>query len=152
MSTASVPASATLTADQIRSGGLPMFAGGASRTAPAKTGAEKAWTQAQDFEAMFLNQMMQTMFAGVGEDGPLGNGPGTGMWRSFLIDEYAKSTVKAGGIGIAKQVYAQLLNQQEAAVSGAAGAAAASYSAAATATTTSPITTQTTTKTKGSVQ
>lgn len=146
MSTASIPAAAALTADQIRSGGLPVSAGGAGRTAPAKTAAEKAWTQAQDFEAVFLNQMMQTMFTGVGEDGPLGNGPGAGMWRSFLIDEYAKSTVKAGGIGIAEQVYAQLLNQQEAAASRGAGAAAASY--AATTTTAMP----TIAKTKGSVQ
>jgi Rod binding domain-containing protein len=149
MSTASIPASATLTADQIRSGGLPVFAGGTSRTAPAKTADEKAWTQAQDFEAMFLNQMMQTMFTGVGEDGPLGSGPGTGMWRSFLIDEYAKSTVKAGGIGIAKQVYAQLLNQQEAAAAArSAGAATASYAATLDA----PSTIQTITNTKGSVQ
>ncbi|MBK5962416.1 hypothetical protein CCR97_30130 [Rhodoplanes elegans] len=149
MSTASIPASAALTADQIRSGVLPVFAGGTSRTAPAKTPNEKAWTQAQDFEAMFLNQMMQTMFTGVGEDGPLGNGPGTGMWRSFLIDEYAKSTVKAGGIGIAKQVYEQLLHQQEAAAARGAGAAAASYAATTNATTTAI---PTTAKTKGSVQ
>ena len=37
-----------------------------------------------------------------------------GVWRSFLTDQYAKSFAKAGGIGIANQVYHTLLAQQEA--------------------------------------
>ena len=44
--------------------------------------------------------MFQQMFAGVGE-GPFGGGHGANIWRSFLTDEYSKSFVKAGGIGIA---------------------------------------------------
>jgi Rod binding domain-containing protein len=35
------------------------------------------------------------------------------VWRSFLTDEYAKSFVKSGGIGLADQVYNTLLAQQE---------------------------------------
>ncbi|CAL8971804.1 hypothetical protein RHODGE_RHODGE_03077 [Rhodoplanes serenus] len=85
-----------------------------SRAMPAKSAAETARAQAQDFEAMFLNTMMQSMFTETGGDGPLGNSPGTGVWRSFLVDEYAKSFAKAGGVGLADQVYATLLGQQEA--------------------------------------
>ncbi|MBI5112377.1 MAG: rod-binding protein [Rhodovulum sp.] len=81
---------------------------------PAKSAAETARAQAQDFEAMFLNTMMQSMFTETGGDGPLGNSPGTGVWRSFLVDEYAKTFAKAGGVGLADQVYATLLGQQEA--------------------------------------
>lgn len=76
--------------------------------------AAKARAQAQDFEAMFLNAMVQNMFTGIGEEGPLGDATGVGIWRSFLTDEYAKTFVKAGGVGIADCVYGALLAQQEA--------------------------------------
>jgi Rod binding domain-containing protein len=67
---------------------------------------------AQDFEAVFLNNMFQQMFAGVGK-GPFSGGPGAQIWQSFLTDEYAKSFAKTGGIGIADQVQRMLLAQQE---------------------------------------
>ena len=76
---------------------------------------EKARASAQEFEAVFLNSMFQQMFAGVDGDGPMGGSGATGVWRSFLTDEYAKSFAKAGGIGIADHVYSALLTQQEAA-------------------------------------
>lgn len=66
----------------------------------------------EDFETVFLHSMFQQMFTGVGE-GPFSGGPGAQIWRSFLTDEYAKSFVKAGGIGIAAQVQRELLKQQE---------------------------------------
>ena len=56
--------------------------------------------------------MFQHMFSGVG-DGPFSGGHGAQVWRSFLTDEYSKSFVKAGGIGIAKEVQRALLAQQE---------------------------------------
>ena len=68
--------------------------------------------QAEDFEAMFLNSMFQQMFEGVGQ-GPFNGGPGAAIWRSFLTDEYAKSFVKKGGIGLANEVERALLAQQE---------------------------------------
>jgi Rod binding domain-containing protein len=72
----------------------------------------KARSVAEDFEAVFLNSMFQQMFANIGQ-GPFSGGPGAGVWRSFLTDEYAKSFVKAGGIGIADQLQRELLAQQE---------------------------------------
>jgi Rod binding domain-containing protein len=74
--------------------------------------ATKAKGAAEDFEAVFLNSMMQQMFSGVGQ-GPFGGGPAAGIWRSFLTDEYSKSMVKAGGIGIAAEVQRSLLAHQE---------------------------------------
>lgn len=72
----------------------------------------KARSVAEDFETVFLNTMFQQMFANIG-DGPFSGGPGAAVWRSFLTDEYAKSFVKAGGIGIADQLQRELLAQQE---------------------------------------
>ena len=83
----------------------------AGRPDLANAKAAKAKASAQDFEAVFLNTMFQQMFAGVG-NGPFGGGHGAQIWRSFLTDEYAKSFVKAGGIGIAPQVERALLAQQ----------------------------------------
>ena len=67
---------------------------------------------AEDFESVFLNSMFQQMFAHVGE-GPFSGGPGANIWRSFLTEEYSKSFVKAGGIGIADDVMRALLARQE---------------------------------------
>jgi flagellar protein FlgJ len=75
---------------------------------------DRAHKQAVDFEATFLNSMFEHMFTDIKGDGPLGAGPGVGVWRSFLTNEYAKSFAKAGGIGIASQVYKSLMAHQEA--------------------------------------
>ena len=83
-----------------------------TRSAGAMTNA-KARTAAQDFEAVFLNSMFSQMFTHVNE-GPFGGSQATGVWRSFLTQEYAKSAAAAGGIGLAKHVYSSLLAQQEA--------------------------------------
>ncbi|MDO8878123.1 MAG: flagellar assembly peptidoglycan hydrolase FlgJ [Pseudolabrys sp.] len=80
----------------------------------SEAGKAKAKAAAQDFEAVFLNSMLQQMFTGLEGDGPMGGSGATGIWRSFLTDEYAKGFAKAGGIGIADQVYGALLAQQEA--------------------------------------
>ena len=80
---------------------------------PKAVATAKARAAAQDFEAVFLNSMMSQMFTAVGGEGPFGGGGGTGIWRSFLSEEYSKSFAKAGGIGIADQVYKTLLAQQE---------------------------------------
>jgi Rod binding domain-containing protein len=56
--------------------------------------------------------MFQSMFTGIGGEGPFGGNGATGVWRSFLTDEYAKSFAKAGGIGIAKEVYSTLMARQ----------------------------------------
>jgi peptidoglycan hydrolase FlgJ len=73
----------------------------------------KARGKAEDFETMFLNSMFQHMFSNVGE-GPFSGGKSAATWRSFLTEEYAKSFVKSGGIGLANEVQRALLAQQEA--------------------------------------
>jgi len=72
----------------------------------------KAKAAAQNFEAMFLNTMFQQMQTGIDGDGPFGGSGALKVWRSFLTDQYAQSFAKAGGIGIANQVYQELLRQQ----------------------------------------
>ena len=70
---------------------------------------QKTKTQAQDFEAMFLNTMFSQMTSGIKSDGPFGNTTGTG---SMLTDQYSKNFAAAGGVGISKDVYRTLILQQ----------------------------------------
>jgi peptidoglycan hydrolase FlgJ len=72
----------------------------------------RAKSTAQDFEAMFLNSMFSQMTSGLQGEGPFGNTPGTGVWRSMLTEQYSKSFAKAGGIGISNDVYRTLILQQ----------------------------------------
>jgi peptidoglycan hydrolase FlgJ len=68
--------------------------------------------KAQDFEAMFLNSMFSQMTSGIKGDGPFGDTPGTGVWRSMLTEQYSKSFAKAGGVGISNDVFRTLILQQ----------------------------------------
>lgn len=72
----------------------------------------KARSQAQDFEAVFLNSMFSQMMSGIKGDGPYGNTPGTGIWRSMMTEQYSKSFAQAGGVGISSDVYRTLILQQ----------------------------------------
>jgi Rod binding domain-containing protein len=73
---------------------------------------KKAKASAQDFEAVFLNSMFSQMTAGIKGEGPFGDTPGTGVWRSMLTEQYSKSFAQAGGIGISNDVFRTLILQQ----------------------------------------
>ena len=75
----------------------------------------KTRATATDFEAMFLNSMFAQMTSGIKGEGPFGDTPGTGVWRSMLTEQYSKSFAKAGGVGISNEVYRTLILQQAAA-------------------------------------
>lgn len=80
---------------------------------PKKASAENIGKAADDFESMFTAQMLQPMWAGVETDGPFGGGSAEETFRSMLISEYGKIMTKAGGLGIASNVKAELLRAQE---------------------------------------
>ena len=84
-----------------------------SAAGTAKFGAHaKARAVSQDFEAMFLNSMFSQMTAGLKGEGPFGDTPGTGVWRSMLTEQYSRQFAKAGGVGIASEVYRTLILTQ----------------------------------------
>jgi flagellar protein FlgJ len=68
---------------------------------------------AEDFEAVFLTQMLQPMFDGIKPEAPFGGGNSEAMWRGMQIEEYGKAITKAGGIGIADSVYREIIKLQE---------------------------------------
>jgi peptidoglycan hydrolase FlgJ len=68
---------------------------------------------AKEFEAVFLNTMLQQMFTGLENGGTWGKGHGADAWQSLLIDEYARSISEVGGIGLADSVERELIALQE---------------------------------------
>ena len=67
----------------------------------------------QEFEAMFLGQMIAHLFDGVGDDKLFGGGEAGKLYRSMMQEEYGKTTARAGGIGIADAVAREVLKLQE---------------------------------------
>ncbi len=73
----------------------------------------KAHAQAKEFEQVYLSTMLNQMFAGLKTEAPFGGGQAEETWRGMLVDRYADTISKAGGVGIADAVYRDLLHIQE---------------------------------------
>ena len=59
---------------------------------------------AEDFEAVFLTEMMGHMFKGIKPNERFGGGNGENVFNSLLIQEYGKSIAQSGGIGLADNI------------------------------------------------
>ena len=72
----------------------------------------KIEASAQSFEGQLISQMLQPMFAGLKTEAPFGGGQGEATFRSFMLEAIGKQTAKAGGLGLAKTVTAEMLKMQ----------------------------------------
>ncbi len=79
----------------------------------SKAQMDKIDKTAEDFESVFLSQMMSHMFEGIEPDENFGGGQGEDMVKSLLTDEYGKLIARTGGIGIADYVKREMLTLQE---------------------------------------
>jgi len=66
----------------------------------------------KDFESMFMSQMLQPMFEGVGVDPTFGGGHGEQIMRTFLVQEYGKIASKGSHLGIADAVKSEMIKAQ----------------------------------------
>lgn len=73
---------------------------------------EQAKEVAQQFERMFIAEMLAPMFQGLETDGPFGGGNAEATFRPMLLDQYADSIAKGGGVGIADAVLKEILRMQ----------------------------------------
>ena len=76
----------------------------------------KLMKTAQEFEAMFLSRLLNTMDSTVSrEDGMFAQGNGEKTFKSFYFQQIASEVSKnpATSIGIAKQIYEQVQGQVE---------------------------------------
>ena len=74
---------------------------------------EKAREAAQEFEAVFITQFLETMTAGIEPDPMFGGGNAEKIFRSMINEKTAQSMAKNGGLGLADAVYAEILRLQE---------------------------------------
>jgi len=92
---------------QIRAARAGATNGGANGTADASLEA------ARGFEAVFLTQLVDSMFAGLETNGYFGGGHAEKMWRGFLVEHIAEAFAERGGVGIADAVRAQIVQMSE---------------------------------------
>lgn len=67
---------------------------------------------AQNFEGMFMGQMLKPMFDTINVDPVFGGGNGEEVMRSFLVQEYGKIAAKGSHLGIADAVKAEMIKAQ----------------------------------------
>lgn len=87
-------------------------AGAAKSAAKAKDDA-KLTQAAQDFEAMFITEMMKPMFEDIKPDPMFGGGKGEEVFSGFMLEEYGKMMAQTGQLGIADAVKAEMMRMQE---------------------------------------
>lgn len=110
LSQAQLPAPSLATAADLIAGANATQSG-ASRVSTKNSDA--LMEKAKEFEAVFLNEMLQNMFTGMDNSGTFGTEEGSDAWKSMLINEYANNLSQSGGIGLASSVHSQLLQLQE---------------------------------------
>ncbi len=95
--------------------GIPLVANSSSTLAPLPQPApvtEEMRRVAEEFESVFLAEMMAPMFDGLETDGLGGGGAGEAMFRPMLIERYAESISNSGGVGIADSIIRELQRMQ----------------------------------------
>jgi Rod binding domain-containing protein len=106
-----MPNDSTIGAIALPGAPLPMS------TAPAPRADDPRMAQmrhaAEEFEAVFIAQMMAPMFEGLDTDGLGGGGIGEETFRPMLIEQYGQALSKAGGVGIADSIVRELMRMQE---------------------------------------
>ena len=75
--------------------------------------ADKLRTMAEEFEQIFLQNMLSTMMEGTTPEAPFNGGAGEEQWKGFLVNEYAGAIAQNGGVGLADTIYRDLIAIQE---------------------------------------
>ncbi len=71
----------------------------------------KLYKAAQDFEAIFVKQMLNSMRKTVDKSGLVEGGMAEEIFEDMLYDEYAGKMTRVAGFGLADQIYLQLLRE-----------------------------------------
>ncbi len=74
---------------------------------------DKIADAAEEFEAVFVAEMMKPMFEGISTDGMFGGGKAEEIFRGMLLQEYGKMMAQTGNVGIADSVKQEMIKMQE---------------------------------------
>ena len=90
----------------------------AARPAPGTPvsahGQEAARKAAEQFESVFMSQVLDSVFTGVNPGALFGGGSSEKIYRSMMNEQIANHMARSGGVGIASAVYKELIKLQEA--------------------------------------
>lgn len=90
-----------------------MLAGKRDMTPPNGHSIDQLRKVAEEFEAVFIGQMLQPLFANLGAEEPFSGGESEKMWRTMQVDEYGKAITRAGGIGLSDTILKEMIKLQE---------------------------------------
>jgi Rod binding domain-containing protein len=91
----------------------PVSTGPASPAARAAQLAPKLKATAQEFEAVFLGQMVKIMMEAGKPEGEFTGGGGEEMFRGVLAEKLGSEMAKRGGVGLQPMVLDQMIKMQE---------------------------------------
>jgi len=69
---------------------------------------KKLYNACQDFEAIFVNQMLDSMRATLNKHGLLDGGIGENIYQDMLYQQYSQMMAKTAHFGLARLLYNQL--------------------------------------------
>ena len=95
--------------------GAPLPMSTSTRPTPQQTQEQDALRRAaEEFESVFLSEMLAPMFEGLDTEGLGGGGMGEQIFRPMLVERYAESISRSGGIGTADSVVREFMRMQQA--------------------------------------
>lgn len=68
---------------------------------------------ADEFEAIFISQMLKSMSVGVKTDGMFGGGQSEEIYKDLMNEQLGKVMTSKGGIGMSDAIYREILKNQE---------------------------------------
>lgn len=68
---------------------------------------------AEEFEAVFISQMLKHTFEDQGSNELMGGGSSEDIYKDMMVDEYGKLIARTGGVGLADHIKKQMLTLQE---------------------------------------
>ena len=74
---------------------------------------EQAKAASNEFESLFISQMVEQMFGESQGSEAFGSEETDEVYKGLMVQEYGKMISRSGGIGIADYVQRELLKQQE---------------------------------------
>lgn len=80
---------------------------------PPGSDAARVKKAAEDFEAVYLAQMLMPMFNTMEVDPMFGGGAAEETWRGIMVEEMGKHIARNGGIGLAPVLEREMLKLQE---------------------------------------
>lgn len=92
---------------------MPQANVAAMQTASKDKNVAKIKETAKNFEAMYMQEMLQHMWDGVGTDKLMGGGRGEEVFRSLMIEQYGKMIADSGQTKISDVLSRQMLRMQE---------------------------------------